>query len=60
LSLTLPPAEANLERGSSNHPCVDIEAVGDPEGDEIDVFPLSALGLDRLQVMVGQEQLLVG
>lgn len=56
----LPPRQANFKTGRSNHPCVDIERVGNPEIDEGDVAPLPACRLDRLQVMVGQEELLAG
>ena len=56
----LPPTQTDLERGGCNHPCVDVEAVGDPESDKVDVSPLAALRLDGFQIMVGQEELLVG
>ena len=56
----LPPAQTDLQGRSSNHPCIDVEAVGDPERDKVDVSPLSPCRLDGFQVVVGQEELLVG
>lgn len=57
---SLPPGEADFERGGSNHPSVDIEGVGNPESDKIPCFPLSSFRLDDTKIMVGKEELFVG
>ena len=56
----LPPTQSDLQRRGSDHPGVDVEAVGDPEGDEVDMSPLSALRLNGFQIMIRQEELSVG
>jgi hypothetical protein len=56
---SLPPRQAIVKRRSSDHPCVDVERVGNPETDKIEGGPLTTFGLDNLQVMVGEEQFLV-
>ena len=56
---TLPPGESDLKRRRSNHPCVDIEGIGNPETNKIPRLPLSTLRLNGLEIEVGQEQLLV-
>jgi len=48
---TLPPAQTIEDVGGRDHPCVDVEGVGDPEGDEVGPGPLSSLGLDGLEVL---------
>lgn len=50
----LPPRQAADDHGRRDHPCVDVERVGDPEGDKVPGTPLAALGLDRLQIVVRQ------
>lgn len=53
----LPPREAGRDHGGGDHPGVDVEAVGDPEADEVPGGPLAAGWLDGLEVVVGEEQL---
>ena len=50
----LPPGETTNDHGRRDHPGVDVERVGDPEGDEVPRTPLPALGLHRLEIMVRQ------
>lgn len=56
----LPPRKADIERGCSDHPGIDVEGVSDPEADKVPVLPLSTFWLDRLEIVVGEEELLVG
>lgn len=37
-----------------------IEGISDPETDKVPGFPLPSCWLDRLKIVVGEEQLLVG
>lgn len=57
---SLPPREAIGQRRCCNHPSVDVERIGNPKVDKVAMFPQSPLWLDRLQIQVRQEQLLVG
>lgn len=57
---SLPPAKTDSERRGCYHPGIDIERVCNPEGDEVSMPPLSSFGLDRFEVMIGQEELLAG
>ena len=50
----LPPRQATNDHGRRNHPRVDVERVGDPEGDKVPGTPLTAGGLHGLEVMVRQ------
>jgi hypothetical protein len=56
----LPPGETDFERRGCNHPCIDVEGISDPETDVVPGFPLTAFWLDRLKIMVGEEELLAG
>ena len=56
----LPPGKTDFERGGGNHPGVDVERVGNPESDEVDMAPLSSLWLDGFEIVVGKEELFVG
>lgn len=48
----LPPGEANNDARRGNHPCVDIERVGNPEADIIPGTPLPAGGFNWRLVML--------
>jgi hypothetical protein len=52
---SLPPRQADVKRRSSDHPCVDVKRVGDPETDKIECAPLATFGFDNFQVMVSEE-----
>lgn len=56
---SLPPGKTNVEGRGGDHPCIDVERVGDPETDEVECTPLATSGLDNLQIMVGEEKLLI-
>lgn len=59
-SVVLDPTKSNSQAASyCDHPRVDVERVGDPEGHKVDVLPFPTLWFNWLQVMVGQEELLV-
>lgn len=47
----LPPAQTIEDVGGRDHPCIDVEGVGDPEGNEVGPRPLSSLGFDGLKVL---------
>ena len=56
---SLPPGKSNVKRRGGDHPCVDVERVGDPETDEVECAPLATSRFDNLQIMVGKEELLI-
>lgn len=48
----LPPAKATCDHGGDDHPCVDVEAVCDPECYKVPVLPCALVRLDREQVVI--------
>lgn len=48
----LPPREATGNHGRGNHPCADVDTVGDPEADIVPGAPKPALLLDRFQIEI--------
>lgn len=53
----LPPRQARDDHGARDHPGVYVERVSDPEAHEVPGPPLAALGLDGLEVEVGEHEL---
>lgn len=53
----LPPRETDGQGGSGDHEGIDVDRVGDPEEDVVAASPYSAGGLDRLEIMVDEEEL---
>lgn len=56
----LPPRKTIGHWRRRYHPCVDVDTVGKPETDKVPSFPLTALWLDGLQVVICEELLSVG
>lgn len=50
----LPPGQAVQNVGRGDHPCVDVEGVGDPKSYKVPRTPLTTLRLDGLEIVIRQ------